>query len=97
MDSLRGQGTEHHETIFQYLKDEHKDKMKADLPNAEDWTLEPCHDTIPRQRNGYDCGAYVCRYLNRLARDLPLDFDQQDMSNFRRQVALSILDNEVWE
>jgi len=97
LDSLGSAGKHYLKTIFQYLKDEHMDKKKEALPDAEKWTLESCNDTVPRQLNGVDCGAFVCRFVDRLARNLPLDFDQRDMSDFRQQIALSILENEVWE
>jgi len=97
LDSMGGSHEGYLQSIFQYLQDEHQDKKKGSLPNAEQWTLEPCNAAIPRQRNGFDCGAFVCRYVDRMARNLPLDFDQQGMNDFRRQIALSILDNEVWE
>ena len=50
-DSM-GSGSHYLESLFQYLKDEHMDKKKSPLPDAEQWSLIPCQDDTPRQRNG---------------------------------------------
>ena len=99
LDSLGGKGMAPHyvEAIFRYLEDEHQDKKNSPLPNKEEWTRETCTATIPKQLNGCDCGAFVCMFIDRLARGLPMDFGQQDIYYFRRKIALSILNNELWE
>jgi hypothetical protein len=40
------------QTIFRYLKDEHLDKKKTPLPNANRWQLIPCGSDTPQQQNG---------------------------------------------
>jgi hypothetical protein len=39
------------EILFRYLQDEHLDKRKVPLPNAERWQLIPCCSNIPQQSN----------------------------------------------
>ena len=33
----------------------------------------------PLQENGYDCGVFVCQYVERIARRSPLNFSQKDL------------------
>lgn len=50
-DSCGGPGMHYLENIFRYLKDEHQDKKKCPLPDADQWTLVPCTTDTPRQAN----------------------------------------------
>jgi len=50
-DSMGG-GEEYLPHLMQYLKDEHKDKKKCPLPDADSWTLVSTTVDTPRQRNG---------------------------------------------
>ena len=49
-----------------------------------------CKD-IPMQYNSYDCGVFVCMYARYLAADSPFSFDQEDMPNIRKHMALELL------
>jgi hypothetical protein len=40
------------QNIFRYLQDEHLDKKKTPLPNANCWQLIPCQSGTPQQQNG---------------------------------------------
>lgn len=51
-DSMGGDGMLYLKDIFQYLKDEHREKKGSDLPDADQWTLVPCTRDTPRQLNG---------------------------------------------
>jgi Ulp1 family protease len=50
-DSMGSAGLEDMKCIFRYIKDEHMDKKKSPLPDADSWKLIPVGD-CPRQRNG---------------------------------------------
>jgi len=43
------------------------------------------------QRNGYDCGMFMLLFMDKLSRDLPLDFSQQDMPKYRQRLLLALL------
>lgn len=45
----------------------------------------------PKQENGYDCGVFMIANLSLLARDLPLDYSQKHILDFRKATALRIL------
>jgi len=92
-DSLGSDGMDYLEAIMQYVKDEHKDKKKAPLPNDDEWELVPCDPrTTPRQLNGFDCGVFTCMFIDFLSKDCPLDFlGQEHITQCRERIALSIL------
>lgn len=79
------------EFIMRYIKDEHEDKKKEPLPEAEEWRLIPCEPGTPRQRNGYDCGVFTCMFADFLSKDCPLVFGQDHVNQCRERIALSIL------
>lgn len=62
-DSLGGKGHMYLEAIFRYLQDEHMDKKKSPLPDADDWELIPTRPETPRQLNG-ELSGYVSAILN---------------------------------
>jgi Ulp1 protease family, C-terminal catalytic domain len=52
-DSLGADGMEYMEHLFRYLQDEHLDKKKGPLPDADEWKLIPCDPSeTPQQLNG---------------------------------------------
>jgi Ulp1 family protease len=46
------------QNIFRYLQDEHLDKKKTPLPNANCWQLIPCQSDTPQQQNGKFSSLY---------------------------------------
>ena len=54
-DSMGGDGMQYLSVLLRYLQDEHQDKKKEPLPDADDWELVPSSKDTPQQRNGtYD-------------------------------------------
>ena len=98
-DSLAA-GTVHtrfSEFILKYLEDEFKDKKKGEeCPQfTTEFSTEPAED-IPQQRNGYDCGVFMCSFAECLAngRDW-VDFDQSFIPDMRRKIISQILSNKI--
>ena len=50
---------------------------------------------IAEQKNGYDCGAFICTYADCLAQDLELDFTQANMPSFRLKMVRDIRVGEL--
>ena len=50
-DLMGGDGVGYLENVFDYLKDDHQDKKKKPLPEADQWTLVQCRDNTPHQHN----------------------------------------------
>jgi len=78
--------------LRQYLKDEHKSKKNKDF-EVSDWT-EYSPKSIPRQRNGYDCGIFMCRYAECVSRRKEFNFEQRNMPYFRKRMVLDILNKQ---
>lgn len=90
-DSLGSSGARYLQHIWRYLQDEHMDKKQHALPGPA-WKLVPCNiDRTPQQLNGYDCGVFVCMFMDLLATDCPLLFNQHQIPQCRKRIALSIL------
>ena len=49
------------------------------------------------QHNGSDCGVFMTRTADYLARDGVLDFGQEDMPYFRRRMVVEILRTELMD
>ncbi|XP_043916648.1 sentrin-specific protease 2-like isoform X2 [Protopterus annectens] len=62
--------------LLQYLEEESKAK-KGQTLNVSEWTLYPMKSQeIPQQMNGSDCGVFLCKYADYIARDKPITFTQ---------------------
>jgi hypothetical protein len=50
----------------------------------------------PKQTNGSDCGVYVCKFMDYLARDIQnINFTQEDVFYFRYLIAIEILEGKL--
>ena len=104
-DSLGGSPGRVLATLRRYLNDESMDKKK--VPFAIDEWVDIVHETtveavcdstqIPRQRNGYDCGVFMCTNADYLSQGVLLDYTQKDMVYMRRRLAAQILRAELFE
>ena len=50
---------------------------------------------IPVQKNGVDCGVFVCQYAERVARRAPFSFKQADMPAFRSKMLEEIAQGKL--
>jgi len=94
-DSLGGSGRPYLEAIFQYLKDDHKDKKKCEMPDQDEWELVVTQPDTPNQQNGYDCGVFTCMFADFLSKDCPLVFSQEHVTQCRERIALSIMNGSA--
>ena len=88
-DSLRGGDGGVLANLRRYIKDVHLDKKKASWDDIG-WTDHIWDAGTPRQRNGFDCGVFMCKTADYYAQDARLDFSPADMGYFRRRLALEI-------
>ncbi|XP_064458246.1 sentrin-specific protease 1-like [Ornithodoros turicata] len=77
------------ETIREYLQEESMEKRKFELDTSQ-WTMVVMRD-IPLQKNGSDCGMFVCQYAECISRGASINFSQQDMPYLRRRMVYEIL------
>ncbi len=90
-DPLNGDGREYVENIMHYLRDEHLDKIGEPLPHSDFWCLVGhIPGGAPLQENTWDCGVFVCMFMDFDSLGIPLEFKQAHAPQFWRIMALSI-------
>ncbi|MEL7079400.1 MAG: Ulp1 family isopeptidase, partial [Cyanobacteria bacterium J06582_2] len=52
-------------------------------------------EDAPLQENGVDCGVFVCQYAERLAREMPLNFKQEDLKDAREMMSKELLEGRI--
>ncbi|XP_056282997.1 sentrin-specific protease 2 isoform X1 [Pseudoliparis swirei] len=81
--------------LLLYLKEEHRSKRGRELDSPK-WTVGSLRATeIPQQRNGSDCGIFVCKYADYIAKGRPLTFKQCHMPLFRKLMIWEILNQKL--
>ncbi len=76
-----GAGNSHMNDVLRYLVDEDKGQGHV---KREEWTLVPSTETVPKQENTIDCGAFICMFGYFISQDASLEFSQADVTNFRK-------------
>ncbi|XP_078159946.1 ubiquitin-like-specific protease ESD4 isoform X2 [Carex rostrata] len=71
-----------------YIVDEAKDKSNIEM-DAHSWKQETI--SLPMQKNGYDCGMFMLKYIDFLSRGIGISFSQENMEYFRKQTVKEIL------
>ncbi|KAL5218688.1 hypothetical protein ABZP36_019372 [Zizania latifolia] len=89
LDSLGG--VDHHvsRVLARYIAEEVKDKSNKEI-DLNSWH-EELVDYIPLQKNGYDCGMFMLKYIDFHSRGLSLSFSQENMEYFRKRTVKEIL------
>ena len=87
-DSMLGKDQAVLENLARWVKDEWKDKAKVDLDTSK-WPRKFPKD-IPTQENGYDCGVFAVKFAECAGLDCEMDFSQQDMPLFRKQMVVQL-------
>ena len=52
-------------------------------------------EDAPLQGNGVDCGVFICQYAERLAREMPLNFKQEDLNEAREMMTKELLEGRI--
>jgi Ulp1 family protease len=84
--------------LRRYLQDEIRDKKHTGMGDLSDWTdflATGENNEMPRQRNGFDCGVFACKFADFLSKDMPLLFKQEDMAYMRRRITLELLNKQI--
>ncbi|XP_019092481.1 PREDICTED: ubiquitin-like-specific protease 1A [Camelina sativa] len=89
LDSFKGREPNILDALARYFVDEVIDKSEIDL-DVSGWRQEFVQD-LPMQRNGYDCGMFMLKYIDFYSRGLDLCFTQEQMPYFRDRTAKEIL------
>lgn len=76
------------------------EKQKKIIENIHQWLysyfnksfrVKDYTNDIPKQKNTYDCGVFVCKYMERHSLSLPNDFEQSDIPNIRHYMTCEII------
>uniref|UniRef100_A0A1D1YMT3 Ubiquitin-like-specific protease ESD4 n=1 Tax=Anthurium amnicola TaxID=1678845 RepID=A0A1D1YMT3_9ARAE len=89
LDSLGGMDANALRVLARYFVDEVKDKSNKTI-DMTSWKLEPV-DNLPLQKNGWDCGMFMLKYVDFYSRGLNLCFHQDEMIYFRKRTVKEIL------
>uniref|UniRef100_UPI00398EB149 LOW QUALITY PROTEIN: sentrin-specific protease 2 n=1 Tax=Pristiophorus japonicus TaxID=55135 RepID=UPI00398EB149 len=82
-------------TLLQYLQEESRNKKGRYLDSSE-WVLRSMQShEVPQQTNGSDCGVFVCKYADYIARDEQITFTQHDIPYFRMKMVWEILHKKL--
>ena len=93
---MGGSGRDYIAGLKQYFKDEAKAKGKANWETiVDDWEVVLGSRNTPQQSNGSDCGVFMTRTADYLARDARLDFTQEDIEYFRRRMVYEIMSTSL--
>lgn len=84
LDSLLGVDKPLTEDLLRWVADEMKNKKEEEV-NLSEWSVEFPKD-VPKQMNGCDCGVFMLKYADYIAKGCPLTFHQRDMEYFRLRI-----------
>ncbi|KAF3322793.1 putative ubiquitin-like-specific protease 1B isoform X2 [Carex littledalei] len=88
LDSLGGMDCFVLGVLTRYIVDEAKDKSNIEM-DGHSWKQEII--SLPTQKNGYDCGMFMLKYIDFLSRGISLSFSQENMEYFRKHTIKEIL------
>jgi hypothetical protein len=83
-----GAGKSHMNAVLHYLVNEDKGQGHV---KPKEWMLATSTENVPKQENTSDCGAFICMFGYFISQDASLLFNQKDITSFRKQMALAII------
>lgn len=90
-DSLGGRNEEYLNLMWQYLQEEAIDKGKEETFDTNNWNAAKVNgDTLPQQKNGWDCGVFMCQFAECFSRDVWPTFTSADIPVFRRRMVVEL-------
>ena len=92
-DSFKEDRRECAEHLKMFMEDEEQrcGGKGTNTPDDIVWTICTSHiQTHPTQNNGWDCGVYVCLFADYLSLQLPLSFDDDNISLVRQRMIISL-------
>lgn len=75
--------------LEKYLMQETQDKCGIEIDTTS-WKKESIND-LPLQKNRWDCGMFMIKYIDFYSRGLNIFFSQDHMAYFRKKTAVEIL------
>ncbi|VDM21489.1 unnamed protein product [Hydatigera taeniaeformis] len=94
-DSMGGTNDRCLDVLLNYLNSESEDKLQKPLMAMSTWQKINTGASVPQQRNGSDCGVFLCTYAEFLSRDADFTFSQEDMPDIRKRMMYEILTGQL--
>jgi sentrin-specific protease 1 len=92
-DSMNGDGTRYLQALARWFREDVKDKKGVEVDTSE-WALRN-ELNVPQQQNGFDCGVFAVTFADFLSDNLPLQFNQQEITENRLRFASSIIEGSL--
>ncbi|CCJ30538.1 unnamed protein product [Pneumocystis jirovecii] len=89
-DSLNGSSGNTFYLLRDYLLQESGNTI--DLNKWDDYIPE----SGPIQRNGYDCGVFACKTAECIAREVSVDYTQDDIKELRKRMVANIIEGRLF-
>jgi Ulp1 family protease len=86
-----GTGKSHMNIVLKYLVDEEKGQHRV---KPEEWALVTSTESVPKQENTFDCGAFICMFGYFISQEASLLFNQTHVTTFQKWMALAIINLE---
>jgi Ulp1 family protease len=80
--------------LLRWVEDELKDKKQQVLDRSE-WSRAVHGRDVPQQTNSDDCGMFLCKFADFVARGGRLNFSSRHMNYFRARMAHELLMKRV--
>ena len=69
---------------------EHRQNGQALSVDINDWTLSKAKG-MPQQKNGYDCGFFLLKFVECLAMKKEINFGQEEITHYRNELVYKII------
>jgi Ulp1 family protease len=89
-DSKHEPGQEYVDAVFMWLQDEHRAKKGVPM-DLTGWEVIAQDSDVPFQTNGWDCGVFVTMACDFISEDLPLVYDEDIVTPWRKNLGAAIL------
>ena len=80
--------------LMRWIVEEARVKLNHTI-HPEEWTLVYTDRGMPLQVGGSDCGVFAVMVADYISDDLPLSFNQTNVSHFRQKIGTDILRNKL--
>jgi Ulp1 family protease len=64
-------------------------------PNGLNWKVKGPILDLPIQRNGFDCGVFVCHYVEQLQKGGKMEFVHKDMEMKRSLIRQNLMKEKI--
>ena len=54
-----------------------------------------CEENVSKQNNNYDCGVFVCKFMDLIARDEEIQLNEEDMEYYRAEIGVEMTKERI--